>query len=220
MKSNDAAAVKKRRHEKWECHRLEIHPPVGLDFVRMPFMDLWISRRLVCRAAFHCFRQDVAGNPVDPLPSSGGQRAVLEVSWNEAARFCKWLNTRHQAFLPDGWLFRLPTTAEWESCLTGRFVPTPPWGENCPDFGDVQCFEKIKTQGERLLPFFSIEPPHEPSIWQWTGDLYDPEANLRILRGACWYGRLEERIQMVYCRTPYPDAGRPDVSFRVVAAPA
>jgi len=48
------------------------------------------------------------------------EHPVVNVSWNDAVGFCKWLSQK------EGQKYRLPTEAEWEySCLAGRTTRIP-----------------------------------------------------------------------------------------------
>jgi formylglycine-generating enzyme required for sulfatase activity len=48
---------------------------------------------------------------------------VVDVSWNEVTRFCKWLSSE------TGKVWRLPKVAEWEAAIGGTEYP---WGNHFP----------------------------------------------------------------------------------------
>lgn len=66
---------------------------------------------------------------------SGANQPVIGVTWYEAAAFCAWLNARLTGVLPDGYVLRLPTEAEWEAAAAydaaGRRRAYP-WGPDEP----------------------------------------------------------------------------------------
>jgi formylglycine-generating enzyme required for sulfatase activity len=69
---------------------------------------------------------------------------VVGVSWNDAKKFCEWLTGRSSRALPRGWVYRLPTDAEWSAGagLQGEEGTNPkeknckiklyPWDEKWP----------------------------------------------------------------------------------------
>jgi formylglycine-generating enzyme required for sulfatase activity len=62
-------------------------------------------------------------------PSSGGDGPAVNVSWEEAVRFCEWLTTA------EGVTYRLPTEAEWEMAARGGDGRLYPWGNDPPGGG-------------------------------------------------------------------------------------
>jgi formylglycine-generating enzyme required for sulfatase activity len=69
-------------------------------------------------------------------PYDGPNQPVIGVTWYEAAAFCAWLTERLQDVLPDGYVIRLPTEAEWEAAAAydaQRQRRSYPWGEEDPD---------------------------------------------------------------------------------------
>ncbi|OGV47350.1 MAG: hypothetical protein A2X46_00190 [Lentisphaerae bacterium GWF2_57_35] len=185
-----------------------------LEWVDLPALGIRMTRVPVSRSAYACFASD--------YPPGDGP--AVNVSWDNAVRFCRWLGERCGAADDAPILYRLPTAAEWESCALGRAVAEPAWKDVCPDFGTDADFAGIEALLRDAGGRFSYSPHAwgllrpEPPLWEWTGDLYDPEKNCRILRCACWRGRLDGAERTLYHRTPTPAQGRPEVAFRMVQA--
>jgi hypothetical protein len=82
----------------------------------------------------------------EPGFSQGPTHPVVGVNWNDAKKFSEWLTRREQGsgMLPRGWVYRLPTDAEWSAGvgLQGEKGNNPqekdgkiklyPWGKEWP----------------------------------------------------------------------------------------
>jgi formylglycine-generating enzyme required for sulfatase activity len=129
---------------------------------------------------------------------------VVGISWYEATAFSKWL-TQH---LNDGYVYRLPSEAEWEYAARGVERRSYPWGRGEPDgergnFNQthggttaVGCFPAGATP-EGLLDMVG-------NVWEWTRSEFrdypydpqdgredgsDPAKKRFTLRGGSWYGQ-------------------------------
>jgi formylglycine-generating enzyme required for sulfatase activity len=168
-------------------------------------------------------------------------RPVEKVSWQEAMDYCARLTQRAQAAgqLPEGYVYRLPTEAEWEyACRAGtntRFC----YGDDThyAQLGEYAWFMDNSDAGTH--PVGSKRPNawglHDMhgNVWEWclsrwgsflpggsiTNLAARAEGGLRVARGGSWLydGRA--------CRSANRDDYSPlnrcsDVGFRVVLAPA
>jgi len=115
---------------------------------------------------------------------------VVNVSWNDAMEFCKWLSSK------DGKSYRLPTEAEWEyACRAGattRYAHgDDPEGlvkvGNMADAAFETQFPELKGEikaddgyaytapvGSFLPNRFGLYDMHG-NVWEWGMDWYDPE---------------------------------------------
>jgi formylglycine-generating enzyme required for sulfatase activity len=129
---------------------------------------------------------------------------VVNVSWNDASAFCKWLSEK------EGKTYRLPTEAEWEyACRAGtttRFHSgdEPASLAKYANFADP----KGKPAGSVLTtPVGSFQPnafglyDMHGNVWEFVADRYLPgyyakspvddppgpeTGGQRAMRGACW----------------------------------
>ena len=84
--------------------------------------SFWVSRREISQADY------IALMTNNPSVNVGTNLPVENVTWTEAAEFCRRLTELEAAAgrLPDGYVFRLPSEAEWEYAARGGGYW--PWG--------------------------------------------------------------------------------------------
>jgi formylglycine-generating enzyme required for sulfatase activity len=164
------------------------------------------------------------------------QFPVESVSWDDAQEFIKKLNENEKG---KGWLYRLPTEAEWEyACRGGATTeeecsyhfyldkPTNDLSSKQANFdGDFPFGKaekgpylarttKVGSYAPNKLGLYDMHG----NVWQWCSDKYQPNTLARVLRGGSW--GLNGR----YCRSAYRGGDGPDfrdlsLGFRLAAVP-
>ncbi len=155
--------------------------PVHAVTIARPF---WIGAREVTQAEYQAL---IGQNPsffVDPL------RPVESVTWQEAVGYCAALSVQEAAAgrLPTGYVYRLPTEAEWEYCCRGG--STTEWNSGA----SLDCTQA----NHRASTGFCVPHPTQPgqtsaagayaanavglhdlhgNVWEWCRDSWDGTAN-------------------------------------------
>ncbi|MBQ8285280.1 MAG: formylglycine-generating enzyme family protein [Thermoguttaceae bacterium] len=172
-------------------------------------------------------RFSASGDGSDSVASLDTSRFPVEnVSWNDAQKFIAKLNAG--GFAPDGFVFRLPTEAEWEyACRAGTDTPYF-WGATLN--GDkANCNGNhpygTTTEGAYLGRTTAVGS-YDANGWglrdmhgnvcewcsDWLGDYASdsqtdptgPKSGLaRILRGGCWFNGAK------LCRSAYRNYNDP-----------
>ncbi len=199
--------------------------------------DYWIGQFPVTNEQYDLFIQ--AKNGKHPVSDRKKKKdhPVVNVSWNDAQAYCKWLNETHGAELPKGYSFRLPTEAEWEKAARGEYGNEWPWGN---EFDPSKCNSSEGGKGG-TTPVGAYSPAGDSpygaadmagNVWEWTQSLYkdypyragDGREDLkasgsRVLRGGSWNnGRNLARCSVRF--RDAPDSFYPLVGFRVVGSPS
>jgi formylglycine-generating enzyme required for sulfatase activity len=129
---------------------------------------------------------------------------VEAVSWNEAQDFMKKLNGQEKG---KGWLYRLPSEAEWEyACRGGATTeeecsyhfyfakPTNDLSSKEANFNGNHAFgkgekgpylgrtTKVGSYAPNKLGLYDMHG----NVWQWCEDLVDPKGPDRVYRGGTW----------------------------------
>jgi formylglycine-generating enzyme required for sulfatase activity len=114
----------------------------------------------------------LVGNTDDDVP-------IIWVSWEEAMDFCRKLTelARAQGKLPEGYVFRLPTEAEWEYAARAG-TKTPFWWGKDVGSGRAQCDTCGSPTSKQIVATGSFRP---------NGfGLYDTAGNAAEWVEDCW----------------------------------
>lgn len=160
------------------------------------------------------------------IPPGKENHPVVNVSWNDAIAFCRWLSER------TGLSITLPSEAEWEKAARGTDGREYPWGDG---WDETKCHCVAWGSGGPI-PVGIFQDGVSPygvhdmagNVWEWTLSLYgdypydsaDGRENLdtsgpRVLRGGSfanseWFARCACRARRG------PDDLGLDRGFRVV----
>jgi hypothetical protein len=182
-----------------------------------------------------------------PSFAQTGDHPVVNVSWEDARAFCKWLSGKESR------KYRLPTDAEWSAAvgLPKESGTTPkendekiqdifPWGTTWPppkgagNFADVS--RKIYPQAPIIDGYddgFADTAPVgsfavnrfglfdiSGNVWEWCEDWYNRENKLRVLRGGSFWDDQRHYL-LSSCRYQNePAKSYVTIGFRVVVAGA
>ncbi len=140
------------------------------------------------------------------LPDDRGwgrkRRPVIEVSWDDAMAYVKWLSAQ------TGKKYRLPTEAEWEYAARGEGPRTTYWWGNAVGKGQANCQGcGSKWEGEGTAPVGSFKPnpfglyDTAGNVWEWVRDCWNGnytgapsdasawlsgDCDSRVIRGGSW----------------------------------
>ncbi|HIG28883.1 MAG TPA: formylglycine-generating enzyme family protein [Verrucomicrobiales bacterium] len=195
----------------------------------------WMGQHEVTQKAYKSILSD------NPSRFKGDEnRPVERVNWNEAMTFCNRLTdiAKENQCLPEGYLFRLPTEAEWEYACRGNTQSRFSYGPD-PDhlyLDEYSWFTQNSNSSTHAIgglkpnPLGLYDMHGNVSEWcldRWQGALSggsvtDPygtsESFLRIVRGGSWlYGPNFSRSAN---RNNYGQLNQVnDIGFRVVLGP-
>ena len=171
----------------------------------------------------------VDGSWQQPGFPQGDDHPVVNVSWEDAQKFCAWLTKKEQAVgkISASQSYRLPREVEWNQAVgSGKY----PWGEQWPppnDVGNYDDYSSSKIAGfhdgyERTSPVGSFKANSRGlydmggNVWQWCEDWYDNEQKSRVLRGASWFDGDPGILLSSYRSDGPPDLRDNGVGFRCV----
>jgi formylglycine-generating enzyme required for sulfatase activity len=158
---------------------------------------------------------------------------VVNVSWDEAMKYCGWFNQTFKSELGD-LLLRLPTEAEWEKAARGAYGNEWPWGN---EFDPKKCNSAEGRKGDTTpVGAYSAAGGDSPygcadmvgNVWEWTNSLWASypyideksdgigDTNMRILRGGSFRSpKVSDRCATRNSGYFYP-SNKETVSFRVI----
>jgi len=142
---------------------------------------------------------------------------AINVSWDDACRFCHWLTEaeRRAGRLGERDEYRLPSDAEWSAAVDleqetgatpaerdGRIPDVYPWGKDWPppkNFGNYDA-ELRRDTFDYTSPVGSFPANRHGlydlsgNVWEWCADTYDGQKRHRVLRGASWHSAKPHQL--------------------------
>lgn len=190
--------------------------PVTRVTISQPFwfsQPYWLGKTEVTQAQWAAVMRS------NPSSFKGEKRPVEQVSWTDAMEFCQKLTERERAAgrLPDGYVYTLPTEAQWEyACRAGT---TGDYGGNLDAMAWYTANSGGATHdvGTKQANAWGLHDMHG-NVWEWCLDWYgnypggaviDPvgaaSGSLRVHRGGCWNNPAQD------CRSAFRDGWAPRV---------
>lgn len=227
----------------WETRRRDFEPYRVAD---RGSISAWRSDNLkVIRAAeehittfaengtiVHNATWDNPGWPVTPDHPAGG------IHIRDAQMFCLWLTWREhgEGRLPPGWLYRLPTSAEWLAAVGGENAPVRPgnvaglevrelpvWPRGRPTMPTADPFQRLAPAGSFPPETFGLFDM-SGNVAEWVLDKDEP-THLRPvksqaqLRGPACTDGSPETVSFAYVRPPMRQLRVGTFGFRIVLDP-
>jgi formylglycine-generating enzyme required for sulfatase activity/ribosomal protein L40E len=172
----------------------------------------------------------------NPSRFKGARNPVEQVSWNDAVAFCSKLTERERAAgrLRDGYVYRLPTEAEWEYAARGGTQSKGFTYSGSNDAGEVAWYGG--NSGGNPHPVGREKPNelglHDMSgnVWEWCQDWHgdypsgaavDPAGprtgSTRVYRGGSW-GSSARNCRAAFRGRYSPAISSFNLGFRVALA--
>ena len=189
-----------RRHAKeaWFVKRARAEAPRHTVLITQPF---YFGIYEVTQAQYQ------EATKKNPSKFKGDQRPVEQVTWAEAAKFCDWLNAEDQK-KPKGFIYRLPTEAEWEYACQAGATTSFHFGDDAGRLGD---YAWVGSNSGRQTHDVGLKKPNpfglydiHGNVWEWcldglrtyteeaVTDPIGPQGNAeRLWRGGAWISRPE-----------------------------
>lgn len=167
---------------------------------------------------------------------------IVGINWIAANEFCKWLTTREKNArrLQKGYVYRLPTEAEWEYVCRAGSIGEYHISEEAGEFvldeyawHNGSSEEKTALVGKKKPNPWGLYDLHG-NVWEWCYDWYegaylpddvtDPvgpgssSENLKVARGGSFTSETSDLKSYIRYSLPYKSSKK-NIGFRIVCAP-
>lgn len=158
-----------------------------------------------------------------------GRRPVINVSWEDAAAYTRWLSER------TGERYRLPTEAEWEYAARAGSVTAYSWGNeigrnraSCDGCGSQSDYGETVPVGSFGANLWGLYDMHG-NVREWVQDCWNShyhgaptdgsaresgDCSLRVLRGGSW-ADFPMDLRSAYRDWTNPSVRISSIGFRV-----
>lgn len=178
---------------------------VGVVLIKIS-SELWVGEYEVTQNAY----QRVQGGNPSVFP--GGDHPVDSVTWNDAMAFCRKLTDRERAGdqLPKGFIYALPTQAQWEKLVDNASLNDAVMSLSMPR---RSATEPVGSLGTNSFGLYDTRG----NVMEWCLDPQDKP--YRVLRGGAWDTYIDINARVEFREYSVPDKTKSDYGFRVVLEP-
>lgn len=200
---------------------------------KVSLTDFYIGKYEITFAQYDKYCDATGKNKPDDQGWGRGNRPVINVSWQDATDFAKWLSKK------SGRVIRLPSESEWEFAARGG-KSTPYWWGFKLTPGMANCLDcESKVDKKKTVPVGSFTP-NPYGIYELTGNVYEwcqdtrhdnykgapsdnsawisKDTTSRMTRGGSWR-QLGAEIRAFARSWERSGKGYSDVGFRLVMEP-
>ncbi len=205
---------------------------VKMRFVFIKDLGAFAGKYETTNVEYRRFKRDHSSGKYKNLSLDNPDQPVVNVSWNDAQAFCKWLQQRFDIINGSKVSFRLPTVDEWEAfatCGDGREFP---WGNYWPPPDDWNYYgsenpgpgaklaaddghrvsSPVDKSGMNELRLFGVGG----NVWEWCEDAGEAGGATRILKGGSWVDCHPLFLGVSRSRMYAPDYRAVNMGFRVM----
>jgi len=153
---------------------------------KIDLSEYFIGKYQVTNREYQAFVRDTNQKPPkdwdgDQFLSEKGGHPVVNVSWEDANAYCKWLS------LKTGKSYRLPTEAEWEKAARGNDGRLYPWGNDMDSKRANTTESNINNTSDVGLFSPQGDSPYGcgdmiGNVWEWCNDWFDRDGYKSILQ--------------------------------------
>lgn len=163
--------------------------------------DFYIDKTEVTNEEFKKFQSGQI------YPPQEGKFPVREISWFDAADYCKWAGKR------------LPTEEEWEKAARGTDGRRYPWGTKFESkrANTAEMGGKVAAVGSfptGASPYGVLDM--SGNVWEWTDNWYGDEKKYKVIRGGSYFEPGEDMTQLTKKLKSIPDDTHEYIGFRCV----
>lgn len=167
--------------------------PVNENPQRMAYLDgYWIGKYEVTFKQYDRFCEETVREKPSDEEWGREDRPVINVSWDEADRYCRWLSQK------TGLHFKLPSEDQWEKAARGTDARKYPWGDKLNDGSKANFADSMHSPNKNIndgskytAPVGSYPGGVSPygvldmagNVWEWCSD---QPGNLCITKGGDW----------------------------------
>ena len=201
---------------------------------RVNIKSFWMGKYEVTNKQYRAFKSSHDSKDYNGHSLNSDNQPVVNVSWNDAIEFCKWLSSK------TGKNFSLPSEAEWEYACRGGTETVRYWGDSTNsscEYANVSN-PSAKKEFNWNWEVFSCEDGYKVSsptgsfrpnnyglydmlgnVWEWCQDTWHSKyegaptngsawesggSSNRVLRGGGW------SVKPIGCRSADRGGGVPD----------